>query len=161
MTEQDRDLAAAVLRYLCVGAYVGGLRFGATPELLIDGSPAEGQVYLNLESAWQIFPGPPATIPQEENQVPVMTEEQALLALCALRESEIVDIALGGDCPHLLVHFIDGRVLFVLGRHARFECWQLCVSWGPPDERSLVVARPGCEVAVWSPPGFRPAGVKG
>ena len=154
MTGQERELATAVLRYLCVGAYVGGLRFGPTPQLLIDGSSAEGQVYLNLESVWQIFRAPPAVLPETEDQLPEQTEEQALHALCELRECEIVDIELGSDCPHLLMRFIDGRVLFVLGRHPRYECWQLGVSWGPPDDRSLVVACPGCEVAVWAPPGF-------
>jgi WD40 repeat protein len=37
----------------------------------------------------------------------------------------------------------------------RYESWQVGVAWGDPAERWLVVAIPGGDVAIWSPPSFK------
>ena len=154
----DRHLAEEVLRRLCVGAQVDGIRFGAIPQLLITdhGSgkpPIEGQVYLNLGSDWQVFASRPERLPVGEEVLGHPEEAEALRRLCELREAEIRDVELASDAPDLILTFADGRVFFMNGRHVQYETWQVGVAFaqGP---RFLVVACPGNNVAVWTPPEF-------
>jgi hypothetical protein len=156
----DKSLAEAVLRRLCVGARVDGIRFGVIPQLLITdpGSgkpPIQGQVYLNLGSNWQVFPERPLSFPVGEGAVPELEEAEELRQLCELREAEIVAAELAVDAPDLILTFADGRVFFLSGRHDDYEMWELGVAFAP-GPRFLVVACPGSDVAVWSPPGFDP-----
>lgn len=152
----DRPRAEAVLRRLCVGAQVDGVRFGPVLQLLItdhaSGKPwIGGQVYLNLASAWQIFPARPAALPRGEDEVPEIDEAEELRQLCELREAVIAAADLAPDAPDLLLTFEDGRVLFLVGRHEQYESWQFGVAYAP-NLGTLVVACPGNEVAVWDLP---------
>jgi hypothetical protein len=71
--------------------------------------------------------------------------------LCELREAVIADVGLAADAADLVLTFADGRVFFLNGRHERYETWQLGIAFSP-GIGTLVVACPGNEVAVWSPP---------
>ena len=161
MTPDDKALAEAVVRRLCVGAQIDGIRFGPVLQLLITGHasgkpPVPGQVYVNLGSTWQVFPLRPASFPEGEDALPDYVEDEALRILCELREAEIVSAALADDAPDLILTLSDGKVFFLNGRHEQYETWQLGVALGRPDETWLVVACPGNEVAVWAPDSFTP-----
>lgn len=152
---KDRLLAERVLRRLCVGAEVDGIRFGPIPQLLItdhaSGKPhVRGQVYLNLASSWRIYPSRPTVIPRGE-AFDETDEAEELRQLCELREAVIDQVELMADAPDLLITFADGRVFILNGRHEQYETWQLGIAFAP-DVGALVVACPGNEVAVWSLP---------
>jgi hypothetical protein len=159
VTADDRTLAEAVIRRLCVGAQIDGVRFGPVPQLLVTDHatgkpPIHGQVYLNLASTWRIYPERPAAFPRGEDALPEYDEGHALQLLLELREAEIAGAELSADAPDLIFTFADGRVFFLNGRHERYETWQLGVAHARDDPPWLVVACPGDEVAVWAPPGF-------
>jgi len=152
----DRPRAEAILRRFCGGAQVDGIRFGRVLQLLITdykpGKPqVRGQVYLNLESSWCVYPSRPATFPRGEGAMEKPEEAEALRQLCELREAVIADVELGADAPDLLFTFEDGRVFFLNGRHEQYETWQLGIAFAP-DVSALVAACPGNEVAFWSLP---------
>ena len=159
MTSDDKAFTEAVIQRLCVGAQVDGIRFGPIPQLLITDyasgkAPVPGQVYINLESTWQVFPTYPASFPEGEDAVPDYEDEKALHILCGLREAEIVGATLADDAPDLILTLADGRVFFLNGQHEQYEPWQLGVAFGRPEETWSVVACPGNEVAVWAPDSF-------
>src|ERR1700733_6134963 len=101
----DKELALGVLRHLMQGATIGGVRFGAIPQLLIDNSPPEvrGQVYVNLESRWASLPELPRSEPQREEELPDFEMEEATRQLCFVREQVIERVDLGADSPHLVL----------------------------------------------------------
>jgi hypothetical protein len=151
----EKSLAEAVLRRLCVGARIDGIRFGAIPQLLVtdhDGGqpPMLGQVYLNLGSTWTVFPERPPSFPVGEEALPDREEGEALRELCELRGAVIRDVELQHDAPDLALTFDDGRVFFMNGRHDHYEPWELGVAFAP-GERFLVVACPGNGIAIWAP----------
>jgi len=152
----DRIRAERVLRGLFVGAKVGGIRFGPIPQLLISDSPPgkpviHGQVYLNLGSAWCIYPQRPAVFPRAETEIAEREEAEELRQLCELRETVIAGVELAPDAPDLAITFEDGRVFFISGRHDRYETWDAGIAFSPVAG-TLVVACPGNEVAVWDLP---------
>jgi len=152
----DKPRAEAVLRSLCLGAHIDGIRFGPIPQLLItDHAPGrsrvKGQVYLNLASSWCVFPKRPERLPRGETEIEEPDETAGFRQLCELREAVIADIELGTDAPDLLLTFRDGRVFFLNDRHERYETWQFGIALAP-EVGALVVACPGDQVAVWSLP---------
>ncbi|MGD6778551.1 hypothetical protein ACQCT3_02180 [Sutcliffiella horikoshii] len=57
-------------------------------------------------------------------------------------------MSLGKKAPHLLIHFEDGKTLYVNGHHNQYECWQA----GDDDgDGWLMVAMPGDDIAYWEP----------
>jgi len=153
---EDRLAAQAVIRRLCQGAQIDGLRFGPILQLLIADHSAptprvHGQTYLNLGSRWRVFDDRPAAWPDGEHHLFLPPIEEQLGTLCSLREATIAEVELGDRQPHLILHFEGGRALFVNGRHEQYECWQLGVAMGDPNEHWMVVACPGGEIAVWAP----------
>jgi len=159
---EDKKLAEAVMRRLCQGAQIDGIRFGPILQLLITDhgsgkAPIRGQLYLNLASTWTVFDLAPASFPDKEEDLPEPPVEQQLKTLCDLRERVITEIKLGEDQPHLILSLDDGRILFVNGRHHMYECWQLGVALGDLREFYMVVALPGSGgVIVWAPENFDP-----
>jgi hypothetical protein len=152
----DRVRGEEVLRRLCVGAQVDGIRFGPVPQLLITDhaskkTPVRGQIYLNLASRWSIFPSRPEILPLGEESLDEPEETEALRQLCEMREAVIVQAELGADAPDLLLTFEDGRVFFLNGRHEQYETWQFGIAFRS-DAGALVGACPGNEVAVWELP---------
>jgi hypothetical protein len=152
----DRPRAEAILRRLCVGAQVDGIRFGPIPQLLItdhasDKPPVSGQAYLNLASTWHVYPYRPDTLPRGEDALEMLEEAEEVRRLCELRGALITEVELGADAPDLLLTFADGRVFFLNGHHDQYEMWQFGVAFAP-GLGTLVVACPGNEVAVWDLP---------
>jgi hypothetical protein len=97
----DKPLAEAVLRRLCVGAQVDGIRLGPIPQLLLTDHasgkpPVRGQVYLNLASTWRVYPRRPATLPRGEAEIEEPEEAEALRQLGELREAVIADVGARG-----------------------------------------------------------------
>lgn len=155
MKTEDKSLAEMVLRRLCQGAQIDGIRFGPILQLLITDHASQkpliqGQIYLNLDSRWTVFETFPIAWPECEVDLPELSVHEQLKMLCDLREALITDIVLGDKHPHLHLHLEDGRVLFANGCHDQYECWELGVAWGKPGDCWLVVACPGDGVAVWS-----------
>jgi hypothetical protein len=159
MEPEDKKLAEAVLKHLCQGAQIDGLRFGPVLQILITDhtsskTPIRGQVYLNLGSSWTVFTTPPTSWPTNEDDQPEPSIDEQLRTICELRELVIADIKLAYTQPHLIMTLEDGRILFVNGWHEKYECWQLGVALGGSDEFWLVVATPNGGVAVWAPDSF-------
>jgi hypothetical protein len=153
---EARGPAQAIIRRLCQGAQIDGIRFGPILQILITDRAAtsprvRGQTYLSLGSRWKVFEDRPASWPDGEHQLSLPSLDERLGTLCELRESTITEAELGERQPHLILHLGSGRVLFVNGRHDEYECWQLGVALGDPNEHWMVVACPGGEVAVWAP----------
>jgi hypothetical protein len=156
MNEKDKRLAEAVLACLCQGAQIDGIRFGPVLQILITDHasgkhPIAGQIYLNLGSKWTVFDSAPASLPDSESELPEMTEDQQIQAICSMRGLTITSIELGKSRPHLIMTLEDGRVFFLNGRHDKYEAWQLGVAMGDPSETWLVVAVPGGDIVVWAP----------
>lgn len=159
MELKDKRIAEAVLKRLCQGAQIDGIRFGPVLQILITDhsstqAPIRGQIHLNLASSWALFESLPNPLPDHEDDLPDVPVEQQLQTICGIRELMITDIQLGETQPHLLLRLEDGRTLLVNGRHDMYECWQLGVAMGNPQERWMVVATPGGGVAVWAPDSF-------
>lgn len=152
----DKKRAEAVLRYLCVGAQIAGIRFGGIPQLLItdyaSGKPrVRGQLYLNLASEWRVWRSRPATFPREGLALEELPEAEALQQIVDIRELVITEVELGEDAPDLLFTLEDGRVFFLIGRDEYYEAWDFGIAYAP-EGSALVVACPGNQVAVWDIP---------
>jgi hypothetical protein len=56
MEAKDKEIADKVLKHLCLGSRIDGIRFGSVPQILITDHDSDiyknikGQVYLNLAS---------------------------------------------------------------------------------------------------------------
>src|SRR5262245_56854557 len=142
MTPDDHELGEAVLRQLCEGAVIGGIRFGAIPQLLIDHRrprpPVRGQVYVNLGSRWTIFESRRSVLPATEDQLPDRRSEEECRLLYEIRERTIVRAELGCHMPHLILTLNDGVVFFLSGSDAQYESWQAGVAFGDSPGEWLV-----------------------
>ena len=161
MDSKDKQLAESVLRHLCEGSDIDGIRFGPALQILItdhasDKEPIHGQVYLNLGSAWKVFVARPDSFPDGEGDLPGVTPEEQIQTICSLRERTIVRVELGKHQPHLILTLDDGRVVFINGKHEAYECLDMGVAFGGGG--GLVVACPGGDVAVWAPSKFAQSG---
>jgi hypothetical protein len=158
MKSEDKQLAEQVLNHLCQNGQVSGIRFGPILQLLISIEDSKknlrGQIYLNLASKWTVFESLPARLPQSENDFAETTVEEDLHHLCKLREAEISKVDLENNSPHLLIHFIDGRILFVNGHSNGYESWDLGLGFRRAKETWLVVATPNDDVTVFAPEEF-------
>jgi hypothetical protein len=158
VNEHDRSLAEAVVRRLCEGAQIDGVRFGPVLQLLISdhGSgkpPIRGQVYLNLSSKWALC-DPSHPLPAAGTQLLELTQDDALRVLCSIRERVIDRVDLAAGAPHLRLTLEGGSVLFVNGEDPQYEPWDMGVALGDPSEVWKVVACPGGGLAVWAPQHF-------
>jgi hypothetical protein len=152
----DRELAESAIRRLLIGARIGGLRFGPVPQILFADAGGEavsvrGQVYMNLGSAWTVFPTRPASFPVGESQIQEGEPEQEIQEIVGIRERQIIAADLATDAPDLILTLDDGRVVFFNGRSEHYETWELGTAYTSPADRWLVVAIPGNEIAVWVP----------
>ncbi len=157
MNPKDKYLAEAVLRHLLLGARMDGIKFGPKLQLLIQKSDKvllRGQIHLNLESLWALFSAVSENHSTQEEDIPALSIEEELKILCRLREQVIVDVQLGDLHPHLILTLASGDVFFLNGKHDLYECWQVGVSMGRPDECWRVVSCPGGDIAIWAPPKF-------
>lgn len=156
----DESLTAAreatrVLRHLLIGEQPSGLRFG-TPQILFQSSPAKpkGEPYVNLASAWCVFPEKPKSLPLTESDVSEPgNEEEQYRCIIALRHKTVADVEVCHPVPHLLITFDDGSVLYLNGHNEHYEAWQAGQSFSE-NETWLVVACPGDCLAIWAPDSF-------
>ena len=111
--------ATRVLQHLLVGEQPSGLRFGTT-QILFQSSPGKpkGEPYVNLASAWCVFPSLPASLPATESAVSgPASEEEEYESIISLRHKTVIDVEVCHPIPHLLIKFDDGSVLYVNGHN--------------------------------------------
>jgi hypothetical protein len=96
----------------------------------------------------------PAQLPQTEDDITELTEEEELQLLCSIRQEKIENIHLDGNLPHLIISFESGKVFFLYGFNMDYESWDLGVAFSNFIEKWLVVAMPGGEVGVFCPETF-------
>ena len=148
--------ATQVLRHLMVGEQPSGLRFGTT-QILFQSSPGKpnGEPYVNLTSAWCVFPSRPASLPSAEAEVsgPISQEDEYQLII-SLRNKTVVDVEVCYPIPHLVVTFDDNSVLYDNGHNEQYEPWQAGQSFSE-HETWLVVACPCDSIAIWAPDTFK------
>ena len=162
MEEDDRRLGTAVLRHLLLKGSIGGVRFGPRLQLLIDDrTPGQrearrpaGQVYINLESLWTVFPTRPDRLPSKSADFPVLDEDEQLRVLWSIRLEEIDEVEMGDPYPHLILTLASGKLLMFCGQDDQYESWQCGIAYGDPKEPWLVVARPDGGLALWAPEHF-------
>ncbi|MFC0014980.1 MULTISPECIES: hypothetical protein [Allobacillus] len=155
MDKENRDIALKTLNYLCKGAQIEGLIFYGLRILLSEnennGQRIDGQISINIESEFDIFQSMPKNAPQPD-EIPNLNWIESAKKLCELRLKKIVDIKLGEETPHLYLILDSGEVLFINGRHDKFESWQVEVHNNTSvDESFSVVACPGDDLATWVP----------
>jgi hypothetical protein len=157
MNPKDRYLAEATLQHLLLGARINGVRFGNSLQLLMGKSDKlllKGQIYVNVESPWILYPTALENISADEHDIPALSVEEELKIIYGLREQAIVAVRLGELSPHLLLTLASGHTLFLNGKHDFHECWQVGVSMGRPDECWRIVSCPGGDIATWAPQQF-------
>ena len=159
MNYSDRRLAQAVIKRLCQGAQIDGIRFGPILQLLLtipssSKLAVKGQVYLNLASTWDIFDRLPSMFLESETDLPRIAVGQQIAAICSIREQVISEARLEDGVPHLILTLESGKVLFLNGHHEKYETWQLGVAFNDPAEPWMVVACPGDNIAVWASESF-------
>ena len=110
--------ATKLLNHLILGEDVGGVRFGVT-QLLFTSSPGRplGEPYINMASAWAVYPERPSSFPALEEDVPEAPGDAGeYLAAIELRHCTVAHVEILESLPHLVLTFTDGRVLFLWGR---------------------------------------------
>ncbi len=155
MNREEKQLAEAILRYICVGHRISGINFIATPYLIIYESrlPKE-EVSISVESEWRIYDEVPASLPviQFPNDIVDETRTSELIrAISYLAWNKITEIRLGEEIPHLLITFDNGKTLYINGHNDRFESWDFYAG------EFQVVATPGDNVAILHPENFLPS----
>jgi hypothetical protein len=157
MNPRDRYLAEAALRHLLLGARINGVQFGNSLQLLMKKSDKlllNGQIHLTVESPWMLCPATLESLSADEYDIPALSVEEELKIIYGLREQVIMAVRLGELSPHLLLTLESGYTFFLNGKHDLYECWQVGVSMGRPDECWMIVSCPGGEIAVWAPQKF-------
>src|SRR2546423_2881462 len=147
MDAQDKRRAEAVLRHLCVGAQIDGVRFGIGFVILLDHlndkhPVSYDNIYLNVESRWNVFQELPQDLPAKEQDLPDLPLGQRLCLLANLQGQRVVDAALAHTNPHLILTFESGKIFFLNGYHEEYECWQLGLTGARDDQNWLIVALP-------------------
>jgi hypothetical protein len=119
-----------------------------------DPDKPSGEPYINLASAWCVYPAMPTELPLTESEVPApITTEDEYQLIISLRDKTVVDIEVCHPAPHLVVTFDDRSVLYVNGHNEKYEAWQAGLSFSQ-NETWLVVACPCDSLAIWAPEHF-------
>jgi len=122
MNLKDKEVAEKVIRYLCLNSDINGYRFHPCSQLLLSGpddgrNDIDGQIFINLESRFKVYSSMPSCLPQCEEDIEELNEEEELNLIFKLKRKRIIDIKLGDLHPHLIITFESGEVLFVNGNH--------------------------------------------
>jgi hypothetical protein len=162
----QNELAQSVLSPLLVGATVQGLRFGILqlifePELTVPGEP-----YINLASAWSLYPARPDAFPENETDVADVSADEEILAAVSLRHKVVSTVEILEPWPHLVLTFSDNSVLYLNGKNDQYEPWTAGLAHAPPGEEVQVIACPGGELAFIFPSmgannSFKPKPLRG
>lgn len=159
MDAKDKQIAEAILKRLCEGAQISGIRFGPVLQILVSdsdyaGEPLRGQVYINLSSSWKVFETRPVCFPNGEDELPEASQDEQIQTIVSIRERVITKVELGETEPHLILTLDDERIVFVNGKHDQYECWNAGIAFSGTEESWLIVACPGGNVAIWAPKTF-------
>ncbi|MBJ7933027.1 hypothetical protein JDS81_27695 [Bacillus cereus group sp. N31] len=158
MNTKEKEFAEKVLKHLCVGSQIDGIRFRLNSPLLYfmhyDGRDDADQLWLHCESRWTVYSKAPDTYPLSEKEIEIKTEEELLRAVIDIRREKVIDIQLGEVSPHLIITLESGKVLFVNGHHPDYECWQIGDEGDYCGKDWLIVAVPGDNIVVWAPDDF-------
>jgi hypothetical protein len=154
MKPDDKVLAEAILKYVCVGRRICAVNFYTVPILEIDvvNEPKfESDISLTIESEWRVFDELPVNIPIIQFPDSVVDQNRTSELICAMAYLgwyRIIDARLGDDIPHLLLKFENGKTLFINGHHDMYESWNLSAG------KFMIVATPGDEITIWHPDTF-------
>lgn len=124
--------------------------------MLFTSSPGKpvGEPYINLASAWTVYPARPNSFPESEEHVPeAVGDTGEHLAVVELRHCTVERVEVLEPLPHLVLTFTDGRVLFLWGGHEQYESWQAGLACSGTDNW-LVVAAPGGSLIAWAPDSY-------
>jgi hypothetical protein len=149
----SNELAESLLGQVLVGSSVIGLRFGALQLLFTSPAKVSGEPYINLSSAWTVFPARPDEFPEDESDVADCTDDDEVLLAASLRYKVVSSVEILEPWPHLILTFTDNSVLYLNGKNDRYEPWTTGLSHAPADERFEVIACPGGELAFILPQG--------
>jgi hypothetical protein len=153
---ESNQQAESLISGLIAGTSVSGMRFGGIPQILFSTENAPGEPYINLGSAWCVYPERPAMLPAEEQDTPGPESEEAEIALIStLRHKVVAGVEVLHPWPHLVLTFTDGSVLFLNGKNDVYEPWQAGLAWSSPQDRIDIIACPGGELAFVLPAGDR------
>lgn len=178
---QDRLVAEAALRRLCLGAEVVGMYWDWFPQgasLLIKDGPRPrhdpryaryittrpyGTLSIGIGDQWTMLTAMPAPDARVEHAiadaVPASLPDEALQQLVQLRAQTITSIRLGIAVAHLLISFASGQVLFVHGDDPDHESWQASldrIDISDPERHWMLINTPGGEISLWTPDDFDP-----
>lgn len=151
--EEDVELSEKLLRRMCCGARIGGMRFGPILQILLDDESndfvGKGQLYVNVDSLWSVFAEKPNEIIKGSQDLVELPVEEQIESIVEVRERTIVDIELCRPYPHLVITLDNGRVVFINGKNDLYETWIVGVAFA--DEPIQVIACPGGGIAIFAP----------
>lgn len=147
----DGSLAESMLGDALIGASISGVRFGALQLLFESGRPSVGEPYVNLSSAWTVYPSRPAQFPEDESDIADVSADDELQLVVSLRHKVVASVEVLTPWPHLVLTFADGSLLFLNGKNDRYEPWTAGIAHAPPDRQFQVIACPGGELAFLLP----------
>jgi len=149
--QSQKELAESVLSPLLVGASVNGLRFGV-PQLIFEAGPSlPSEPYVNLASAWTVYPARPDSFPENESDLPEITQEEEIRAAVSLRHKVVSSVEILEPWPHLVLTFTDHSVLYLNGKNDQYEPWTAGLTYPAPGKEIEVIACPGGELALLLP----------
>ncbi|MFD1177846.1 hypothetical protein ACFQ3W_16270 [Paenibacillus puldeungensis] len=149
-----------VIKFLCVGGQIDGLRFGSVPQVLISNSEQnvlelKGQIYINLASRWSIFKSMPFEFPKNEEDIEDIKEYEELLMILEFRNKLIVNATVSIEASGLILEFSDGSVFYMHGYNEQYESWDIGVAFNPRCEHWQVISMPGGEIVGIIPDKYR------
>jgi hypothetical protein len=152
MIEQSqKELAESTLGPLLIGASVNGLRFGTLQLIFEPEQNVPSEPYINLASAWTLYPSRPESFPENESDVPDITQDEEILAAVSLRHKVVASVEVLEPWPHLVLTFTDNTVLYLNGKNDRYEPWTAGLTYAPAGKETQVIACPGGELAFIIP----------
>lgn len=161
MNIEQKQFAEKTLNHIFVGSQLDGIKFGLGPgavfirfERYIMQERHPNQLWLNIESYWNVFPKGTNTFPNSEAEMKELSEEEEYKLIFEIRREKVAHVRLGELAPHLIIEFESGKTLFVNGHHAIYECWQAGDGPGYTGGNWLIVCAPGNSIATWAPDSF-------
>ena len=152
MTKQSqKDIAESILSPLLVGASINGLRFGMLQLIFEPALSVPSEPYINLASAWRLYAARPDSFPENESELPSLSQEQEIFCAVSLRHKVVASVEVMEPWPHLILTFTDGSVLYLNGKNDQYEPWTSGLTYTPPGKETQVIACPGGELAFLLP----------
>ncbi|PEC47401.1 hypothetical protein COJ46_04900 [Bacillus sp. AFS077874] len=156
-----KNFSEKALKHMFIGSQLDGVKFGVGPGAFLirfinyyNSNDQPRDLWLNIESKWNVFTSGNNDFPNSEDEMSELTEEEEYNLVFKLRREKVVDIKLGENVPHLFIVFQSGKTLFVNGHHNMYECWQAGNDAEYTGGDWLIVATPGDDIAAWVPDEF-------